>query len=886
MRWLVGTSVIALTLGLAAAAGPLALAGIAPRGPARAPAAAPATAADLALTSATWPPEPRTITLLSGDRVVLQGNGGGVQITPGPGRAKMRFIRESSGGHHLVIPADAIDALGRGQLDRRLFDVTALAEFGYDDEARSTLPLIIKYTGGAASAALADDPRPLGAGMVAVSARKNGTAGLWSQLVSPVRTAADAGIDKVWLDGKKYLFLDRSVPQIGAPQAWTTGLTGKCVKVAVLDSGYDPTHPDLKDNVLASKNFTAAADIVDQSGHGTHVASTIAGTGAASGGTYKGVAPDAQLLIGKVCTDRSCPESAILSGMRWAAESGARVVNISVGTPDDPGVDPIEEAVKTLTATTGTLFVVSAGNSGPGNGTVASPGSADEALTVGAVDRDDKLAPFSSRGPRVGDGAVKPDLTAPGVAIVAARAKDTTMGEPADNPQYTGASGTSMASPHVSGAAAIVAQQHPDWKAAQIKEMLVNTAAPVDGTAFEVGSGRVDVVRATTQPVSASPASLSFGVNRWPHTDDKAQTRSVTFRNASSNPITLNLELATTGPDGKPAVGGMFAAPKQVAVPATGASTVDVTVSTGVEAPDGWYTAVLTATGDNKIRLRTAISVNREPESYDETLTVLNRAGEPADHSDITFVEIDTGERRESIVRGGKATARLPKGRWTALTTIVDDISSGAPVFTLAAAPGRVVDKDGGVTLDARKGEAVGVTVPNADARLTMATVNLTQKALGNGLITGVDAPTGPDQKQINGVYVIPTAAHDARGFSFHSATEWANPAGRRLYQQPVRVPRRGADVRWHSGKACTRGDPGRVGHRHLRNGCHGAGNVGPVVVASDHRRFRRRDVRRRSGDASRHPHPVLQHKRRRFVEHRVRAVEQQRDQPPGAGCA
>ncbi|MFD1326283.1 S8 family serine peptidase, partial [Micromonospora sonneratiae] len=168
---------------------------------------------------------------------------------------------------------------------------------------------------------------------------------------------------------------------------------------------------------------------------------------------------------------------------------------------DTPEIDPLEQAVNTLTAQTGTLFVIAAGNDG-GEGTVGSPGSADAALTVGAVDRDDELAEFSSRGPRVGDEAIKPDVTAPGVDIVAARASGTEMGEPVGD-SYVTSSGTSMATPHVAGAVALLAQQHPTWKADQLKATLVGSAKPNPGlTAFEQGAGRVDVARAITQTVT------------------------------------------------------------------------------------------------------------------------------------------------------------------------------------------------------------------------------------------------------------------------------------------------------------------------------------------------------------------------------------------------
>src|SRR5204862_3108640 len=138
------------------------------------------------------------------------------------------------------------------------------------------------------------------------------------------------------------------------------------------------------------------------------------------------------------------------------AEEGARVVNVSLSGGDTLGYDPLEEAVSTLTAQYGALFVIAAGNSGSLNASIESPGSVAAALTVGAVDHDDQVAFFSSRGLTL-DGAIKPDLTAPGVDIVAARAAGTELGTLVGD-DYVMASGTSMATPHVTGAAALPVQ--------------------------------------------------------------------------------------------------------------------------------------------------------------------------------------------------------------------------------------------------------------------------------------------------------------------------------------------------------------------------------------------------------------------------------------------
>ena len=135
------------------------------------------------------------------------------------------------------------------------------------------------------------------------------------------------------------------------------------------------------------------------------------------------MAPGASLHIGKVLdNDGSGQDSWILAGMEWAArDQHAKIVSMSLGADATDGPDPLSQAVDSLSAETGTLFVIAAGNSGPAPYSVSTPGTADAALTVGAVDSSDRLASFSSRGPRTGDNALKPDarLTEhPGAEII------------------------------------------------------------------------------------------------------------------------------------------------------------------------------------------------------------------------------------------------------------------------------------------------------------------------------------------------------------------------------------------------------------------------------------------------------------------------------------
>ncbi|WP_255512080.1 S8 family serine peptidase [Kribbella kalugense] len=136
------------------------------------------------------------------------------------------------------------------------------------------------------------------------------------------------------------------------------------MKIAILDTGIDPNHPDLKGRIEASANFSNAANNVDHFGHGTHVAGIAAGDGAASGGKYTGVAPQATLLNGNVLgDDGSGAISGIIAGMEWAVQQHATVVNMSLGSaiPSD-GTDELSAALNTLSRDSGTLFVVAAGN--------------------------------------------------------------------------------------------------------------------------------------------------------------------------------------------------------------------------------------------------------------------------------------------------------------------------------------------------------------------------------------------------------------------------------------------------------------------------------------------------------------------------------------------
>ncbi|MFG2355909.1 S8 family serine peptidase [Streptomyces sp. NPDC048521] len=679
---------------------------------------APAKAAAIAASKIT---AKHQVTLITGDRVALDAEGRVVGLERAKGREHIPFQVRKAGGHTLVVPADAARLVASGTLDQRLFDITELNKAATRKAQKNGLKVIVGYSGSAASAkADVRDAGHLRRSLKALNADAvqtpvKDTAELWDAVTNGNRTAA--GIAHVWLDGVRKASLDKSVPQIGAPTAWKAGYTGKGVKVAVLDTGVDATHPDLKDQVIEAKNFTAAADATDHFGHGTHVASIVAGTGAKSGGKYKGVAPDAKILNGKVLDDSgSGDDSGILAGMEWAAAQGASVINLSLGGYDTPEVDPLEAEVNKLSAEKGVLFAIAAGNEGPQS--IGSPGSADAALTVGAVDDKDKLADFSSTGPRAGDGAIKPDVTAPGVDITAAAAKgsliDQEVGEKPEG--YLTISGTSMATPHVAGAAAILKQEHPDWGYTELKGALTGSTKGGRYTPFQQGTGRIQVDKAIKQSIVADPVSVSFGVQQWPHTDDKPVTKKLTYRNLGDQDVTLTLAATASNPKGAAAPSGFFKlAATKVTVPAHGKASVDLTVDTKLGGTvDGAYSAYVTATGGGQT-VRTAAAVQREVESYDVTLKFIGRDGKPAPYydADVSGVAgLANGVWLNPYDKDGTVKVRAPKGTYILNTAVYVDPKDGTKGIDWIAQPKLTVSKKQTITIDARKAKRVDITVP------------------------------------------------------------------------------------------------------------------------------------------------------------------------------
>ncbi|PIR49608.1 hypothetical protein COU79_03980 [Candidatus Peregrinibacteria bacterium CG10_big_fil_rev_8_21_14_0_10_54_7] len=293
----------------------------------------------------------------------------------------------------------------------------------------------------------------------------------------------------------------KSAMQINAHNAWTgTGsTTGKGIRVAVLDTGVEDTHPDLAGRVVASVNFTDDS-MQDALGHGTHVAGIIAGTGLKDidGDTAHGVSADVELLVGKVCgNDGWCFEGDILAGMEWAVSVKADIANMSFGGGDfgdHCDGDTLANKANWMVSQ-GVTVVAAAGNNSAGVGT---PACASKAIAVGAIDANNDRAPWSSYGKAL-------DVVAPGVSVLSTYSCIAAGTCP--NPAYGWMSGTSMSSPHVVGTVALLLQKYPQLTPDQILIVVKESAVDL-GQNFPdqfYGYGRVDVPRALAKAAELFP---------------------------------------------------------------------------------------------------------------------------------------------------------------------------------------------------------------------------------------------------------------------------------------------------------------------------------------------------------------------------------------------
>ena len=283
-----------------------------------------------------------------------------------------------------------------------------------------------------------------------------------------------------------------NIRQINADKVQAAKTNGTGVRVAVIDTGIDYTHPDLAGVYAGGYNvMTGTEDPMDDNGHGTHCSGILAATGS-SRGIY-GTAPGVRLYGVKVlAANGEGRMSDVIQGIFWAKNNSMQVASMSLGSSKDS--QALHDAVDDASAN-GVLIVAAAGNSGVASGsgdTMGYPGNYDSVLAVAAVNKYNHRAFFSSTGSHL-------SVSAPGVNI-----RSTIPGA-----AYATYSGTSMATPHVAGVAALVYSAHPDWTNQQVRQQIESTATPL-GNSWFYGAGLVNATAAVN--LSAETTAGAYGM--------------------------------------------------------------------------------------------------------------------------------------------------------------------------------------------------------------------------------------------------------------------------------------------------------------------------------------------------------------------------------------
>jgi subtilisin family serine protease len=349
-------------------------------------------------------------------------------------------------------------------------------------------------------------------------------------------------------------FLVASVEKVQASKVWAktdavgNEMTGRGVTVAIIDTGIDYTHSYLGGcfgpgcKVATGYDFVNQDDDpMDDDGHGTHLAGIVS----ASGETLSGVAPGATLMAVKVLNSQGFgSEDTVLAGIEYAVDpdndpstdDGADVINLSLGGVGHSS-SPLSVAVNNAT-NLGVIVVVAAGNTGKfGDIMRSTPASAANVITVGSATLKDKLSVFSSKGASLANGQFKPEIVAPGQFIMSL----------ALNNGYNYLSGTSMASPHVAGAAALLAQRTPGITPKEVKTLLISSAKDIKLEPFAQGHGRLDINQAVNTQLLLVRSNLMLGRVKEDQ-QDHGFKRYITLKNISANDMQLDVELPASFP--------------------------------------------------------------------------------------------------------------------------------------------------------------------------------------------------------------------------------------------------------------------------------------------------------------------------------------------------
>jgi PGF-CTERM protein len=469
------------------------------------------------------------LTLITGQTVTVVETGNETRYRVS-GDKKMHKV--STGNATYVFP----DGIDFDRFDKHLFNVDFLVEQNLTDAESDSIPVIVSEAeqrgftafdseGVSALDSVAGTQKQAKLESIdaeAGSVSKSDTSAAYRDL------AADDSIGQVSLDVKYRVALEQEGDAVSAPSARDNyGVSGNNVKVAVLDTGINESHPAI-DQEVVEKDFTGEGTTKDYFGHGTHVAGIIA----SDNETYTGMAPNASLMDLRVLGFGGYGSTSdIIDAMEYATEQDADIISMSLGGPALSNAnDPYKEAINAATSN-GTLVVIAAGNNGD-YGTIGSPGIHSEALTVGASNASNgEVAWFSSRGPTEHAYNLKPNVVAPGVDVMSANH---------DGDGFVAKSGTSMATPAVSGIAALVLEENPDLSPQQAKSIITTTADPLaneDEGEYARGTGQVNATDAVGNDIVVSPGTVDFGT----YARNTTVTRTISVTNLGDTERTFDL---------------------------------------------------------------------------------------------------------------------------------------------------------------------------------------------------------------------------------------------------------------------------------------------------------------------------------------------------------
>lgn len=391
--------------------------------------------------------------------------------------------------------------------------------------------------------------------------------------------------------------------QIRADQVWPAGDTGKGVSVAILDTGIDTTHPEFSGRiVLCHSELTHTDTCTDGNGHGTHVAGIIGASGVNP--SAKGVAPAVSYYIDQVLDSTgSGTLSGIISGIDWAVGNHTKVISMSLGTSPIVTTQPnCDTSYPSLTSainaavSSGVTVVAAAGNSGTSG--VGAPGCISSTITVGAVDNTNTIASFSSQGGPMADHGI----SAPGVNIFSS--VPTGSCQLCSPTGYLTLSGTSMATPHVTGTVALLLAASPSLTPTAIKNAIFGTACTSTSTPAcptgeapnnIYGHGRVDALSAFNAVSTPPPPVPDFSIGALPTSVNTVAGSSTgsTVTLSSLNSFSGSVNLAAT-----PAIAGVTTSftTNPVALSSGGSMQSTLKISTASAVTPGTYTLTLTGT--------------------------------------------------------------------------------------------------------------------------------------------------------------------------------------------------------------------------------------------------------------------------------------------------